>query len=363
MENIMAEHTSPKHHLTRKAFIQLSAAGAAGFLAACQHAEAPTDAPADTPTPPSSTEKPATATPDDVRGQPDITSRVVQTHGAEVWKDDALSPPVLRRMLDASITRLTGADDARDAWASLFSPDDRIAVKVNAFYNSLIWTHVPLVTAVTDCLQDAGVPADRIVVYDQTSDELTTAGFVVNREDAGIRCYGSDTSYTADNAEVDGMPIALSPVLSECTALINMPVLKAHMLSGITFAMKNHFGSTQYPGTLHSGIARKIAALNALPEIRDRTRLILGDVLEANLEYGYSFPYWEADYRGDSILMSYDPVAHDAVGLDILAQLLADTGKPELSLMSIAEDCLTEAAALNLGTYLPESIERVELNV
>ena len=38
------------------------------------------------------------------------------------------------------------------------------------------------------------------------------------------------------------------------------------ILSGITFAMKNHFGSTQYPGTLHSGIARKIAALNALPD-------------------------------------------------------------------------------------------------
>jgi uncharacterized protein (DUF362 family) len=335
----MVKRTPPIKQFTRKQFLQLSAASAAGMLVGCQR-------------------QASNAPPKNPGG----LSRIVQTHGKGVWAGDDLSPVVLRRMLDEAITRLTGADDARGAWASLFSPKDRVAVKVNAFYNSLIWTHVPLVTAVTDCLQEAGVPADRIVVYDQTSDELTTAGFAVNRDGAGVRCHGSDKSYK-DFTDIGGTSARLSPILMDCTALINMPVLKAHMLSGITFALKNHFGSTETPGMLHSSIAAKIAQLNALAEIKDRTRLVIGDLLEANLAYGYSFPYWTADYRGDSILMSFDPVAHDTVGLEILNRLLADQGQPDTPLTDTANRCLTEAAALNLGTNLPEKMERVELDV
>jgi hypothetical protein len=351
----MAFNRSPKKRLTRKQFLKLSAAGAAGLLAGCQ-----TAAPSDTPVQPDKTVPPAAPATTPTAGgsniglkYPDAPSRVVHTRGVGVWDGDELSQ---------SIARLTGQENPRDGWAALFSPDDRIAIKVNAFYNSLIWTHVPLVTAVTDCLQDAGVPADRIVLYDQTSDELTTAGFAVNRDGAGVRCHGSDKSYE-ENTDIGGTLVPLSPVLKDCTALINMPVLKGHMLAGITFAMKNHFGSVRYPEMLHSGIAKKIAQLNALPEIKDRTRLVIGDILEANLEYGTRFPYWTADYRGDSILMSFDPVAHDAVGLEILNRLLADAGKRALSLQSIAESSLAEAAALGLGTDQAEHMERIDVSV
>ncbi len=40
-----------------------------------------------------------------------------------------------------------------------------------------------------------------------------------------------------------GNKINLANVLKECDALINIPVLKSHMMAGITFAMKNHYGS------------------------------------------------------------------------------------------------------------------------
>jgi hypothetical protein len=356
----MPEKKFSQRNLSRKQFLKLSAVGAAGVLAGCQ--AAPT-APA---IPPTRTVPPAEPTAEKTDGAPRKTaglSRVIHARGSGVWEGDALSGPVLRRMLDESIVRLTGKPTARDAWASLFSPDDKIAIKVNAFYNSLIWTHVPLVSAVTDSLQDAGVPADRVTIYDQTSDELKTAGFAVNPDGAGIRCRGTDKTYGTEWTDVGGTEVPVSPILKDCTALINMPVLKAHMLAGITFALKNHFGSVQYPGMLHSGIAGKIAALNALPEVKDRTRLVIGDVLEANLEYGNSYPYWTADYRGDSILMSTDPVAHDCVGLELLNQYLADAGKPSILLQSIAEDCLSEAAALGLGADKAENIERVEAAV
>ncbi|MGB7537405.1 MAG: DUF362 domain-containing protein [Anaerolineales bacterium] len=347
-----------KIHLTRKQFLQLSAAGTAGLLAGCQTAPADTAIPA-TPTADATTA--AARRKEVLRFYPDATSRVVHTHGEGVWEGDVLSPVVLRRMLDASITRQTGIADAREAWAALFSPDDRIAIKVNAFHNSLIWTHVPLVTAVTDSLQDAGIPADRITLTDLTTAELETAGFTINRDSAGIRCYGADTNYK-EYVTINDAAMQLNPVLADCTAIINMPVLKAHMLTGITFAMKNHFGSVSLPRVMHYTAWDDMAALNALPQIKDRTRLIIGDILEANLQYFDSFPYWVADYRGDSILMGFDPVAHDKIGLDILTRLLAEKGE-NVSLLDAAERCLAGGAARGLGTNLPENMELMESTV
>jgi hypothetical protein len=131
------------------------------------------------------------------------------------------------------------------------------------------------------------------------------------------------------------------------------------MITGITFAMKNHFGSMNAPEVLHNPAWTKMAAVNALPQIKDRTRLIVGDVLEANLEYAGYYPYWKADYRGDSILVSFDPVAHDAVGLDILTKLLAGKGK-NVSLLDSANRCLASGAELGLGTDKAENMELVE---
>jgi hypothetical protein len=360
METAMTIKKHSNARLTRKQFLQLSAAGAAGLLTGCQ--AAPVAAPADTAVPGTtaagSTARPAGTKP----SRTDILSRVVRTHGEGVWDGDALSPAALRRMLDASITRLTGLTGAREAWAGLFSPDDTIAIKVNAFRNSLIYTHVPLVTAVTDSLRDAGVPANQIVLYDYFTTELETAGFAINRDGDGVRCFGTDDDYT-DGTDLGGEDVRLSRILDDCTALINMPVLKSHMISGITFALKNHFGSTLNPSALHYPIEEKMAALNALPQIKDRTRLIIGDILEANLEYSNSFPYWKPDYKGDSILMSFDPVAHDTVGLNILTKLLAEKGVSTESDTQMAVPCLTSAAALGLGTNTPENIELVEVTV
>src|SRR5512136_3253768 len=204
----MSDRKASRRNLSRKQFLQLSAAGAAGLLTGCQAAP---PAPAIPPTRTVPPVEPTAEKTDAAPVNPGATSRVVHAHGKGVWENESLAPAVLRRMLDESIVRLTGKQTARDAWASLFSPDDRIAIKVNAFYNSLIWTHVPLVTAVTDSLVEAGVPAERITLYDQTSDELKTAGFAVNPDGAGIRCRGTDKTYGTEWTDVGGTDVPISP--------------------------------------------------------------------------------------------------------------------------------------------------------
>jgi hypothetical protein len=348
--------------LTRRQFIKLSsAAAAAGLLVGCGGCAAP---------------KPSTSRENVLKFHPDAPSKVAHTHHAGVWtgaptdgsladsseENNLLATETLREMLDASITELTGLDEARDAWAVLFSPDERVAIKVNTFRNSLIWTHVPLVTAVTDSLQDAGIPAEQIVIFDYYTRELEKAGFAINEDGPGVRCYGTESNYTQEGT-VKGRDIKLSDILLACDALINMPVLKSHMISGVSFAMKNHYGSISSPSLLHSDIGNAMAELNALSPIKDRTRLIVGDALTACLKYLGSYPYWSSDWTGDSILLSFDPVAIDTVALQMLEQLLTDEGGDPSSLLAMATPCLESGAELGLGTNDPANIDFVEVRL
>jgi len=291
----------------------------------------------------------------------DVSGKVVHTHHAGVWSGSTLSPEAINQMLDASITNLTGLNDATEAWQALFKPTEKIAIKVNAFNNSLIWTHEPLVSAVAAKLQAAGIPAEQIYIYDSLS-VFDDAGYHINQDSPGVRCI-AESDFSGE-WQVAGRSTRLSETLQNCDALINMPVLKAHMMAGLTFALKNHFGSVARPSSLHGPIDQCIAELNALAPIKDRTRLIIGDVLEANLRFRNSWPYWEADWRGDSILMSFDPIAHDTVGLQILERLQAEN---EVSTTAYLRDKATSYLALGaemgLGTNQADQMDVVDLTL
>jgi uncharacterized protein (DUF362 family) len=368
--------------ISRRDFLKVAAA--AGMLAGCQSAQQPTTtttrgttaAPMLTATstpapPPASTPIAKVRRPEIIQFYPDVPSKVVRAHHAGVWTGtpqggtgdhDLLAPDALRQMLDASITELTGLNDVRDAWAALFSPDERIAIKVNTIRDSQYWTHVPLVMTVTECLQEAGIPAEQIVIFDRRTDELENAGFPINRDGVGARCYGtihdSHPDYT-DGWRLIDSPIGLSNVLLGCHALINMPVLKQHVLAGISFAMKNHYGTFNKPGIFHGRrVIHGIAELNALQPIKDRARLIIGDALTVVRTGGGSA------LAGDSILVSFDPVAHDAAGLQVYIEAMS-TGKypPSSFAVDTTNAWLAESAELGLGTNDPQNTDLVEINL
>jgi hypothetical protein len=91
--------------------------------------------------------------------------------------------------------------------------------------------------------------------------------------------------------------------------------------------------------------------------------LIIGDVLTACLRYRGAYPYWSSDWTGDSILMSFDPVAIDTTALQMLSQLLTDEGGNPASILGMATPCLENGAALGLGTNDPANIDLKEINL
>jgi len=74
------------------------------------------------------------------------------------------------------------------ARAGFLAPTERIAIKVNTIMSSAYWTPVPLVMAVAQSLQDAGIPAGQIIIFDRDPSELQNAGFTINRDGPGVHC-------------------------------------------------------------------------------------------------------------------------------------------------------------------------------
>ena len=285
---------------------------------------------------------------------------------AGVWKESArggvkdnelLAPGTIRQMLDAAIAKLTGLDDAQAAWAALFAPQERVAIKVNTIQGSGLWTHVPLALTVAECLQGAGIPAEQIVIFDRYGLELKNAGYTLNQDGPGVRCMGTDINYTGGE-KLMGVDVKFSDILLNCDALINIPVLKQHGVTGISFALKNHYGTFDSPSRFHEGRARQaLGELNALPPIKERTRLTIGDALAVAAGSWYSIA------TGDSILMSFDPVAHDATGLQIYGDVMAAEGRNSTLATKLATPWLENAAALGLGTHDPAHIELMEVSL
>jgi hypothetical protein len=297
--------------------------------------------------------------PDIIRLHPDGKSKVVQTHHAGVWRGDpqSLNRDVLRQILDTSITELTGRKKASKAWAALFKPNERIAIKVNTLFPRDS-THASLVAEVTESLRKAGVPAEHIIIFDRSG--LEEAGYPMNADGPGVRCLY--TKYTEERPLVDSR-VRFSDILLACDALINMPILTGITFfgAGISFALKNHFGTFDRPRDYHGEkFVSGVTELNNLPDIKDRTRLTIGDILTSK---SYRSAYERYVIGGNKILMSFDPVALDSVGAQIANDAYAAERKEDPVVIQQAMPWLRRASELGLGTAASENIDLVEINL
>jgi hypothetical protein len=210
--------------------------------------------------------------------------------------------------------------------------------------------------AVAERLQAAGIPSEQIVIYDRASNDLAGGGFSLNRDGPGVRCYGTDLLYETGWKVLD-TSVSLSSILLSCDGLIDMPILKMHSMdgAGISFALKNHYGSFDQPQNFHGDrLLQGLPALNALPPIKERTRLIIGDALKIVQDN------WYSAFDSDLICMSFDPVAHDVLGLQVLNNLQAVNGIETEPIRKRAAEWLKNAAALGLGTDQMANIEFME---
>lgn len=269
------------------------------------------------------------------------TSRVVIVRHSGVWTGSELDPDVVCQMLDAGVSTLTGVSDALAVWRTLFDPGERVLLKVNCI--SYAGPTQPVVTyAVAQRLQDAGLQSENILIFDRTDNELAAAGYALVEGGQAVQCHGARG--TGTEAVLTQARVHFYAEFDTYDAVINIPTPKQHSMAGVSVSMKNHYGSVDRPGALHGDWCDPaIAELNAQPNVRGKTRLIVGAALNVGARD------WNQPEQDNALLFSFDPVALDTVARDILVRRRQDLGLDAGYLIERARHLAT-AQSLGLGT-------------
>jgi len=271
----------------------------------------------------------------------------------------------MRTLLDRAMQALFSRDNAIDAWKKIVRPGERVSLKVNTLGGRGISTNVQLVEAVCERLQQAGIKASDILVWDRDSAELEHAGFHLAIGGERVQCYGTDrVGYEDDLSAYGSVGSRLSKILTERTdVLINLPVLKDHDGAGVTLSLKNLYGAIHNPNKYHpNGCNPYVADLNMLPEIRGRMRLTICDATTALYEGGPGYKP-EHSWNCNALLVSADPVALDHTGWQMIERKRAEKGLKTLAADERAPEYIHTAADVEhrLGICDPKKISIVEV--
>ena len=298
---------------------------------------------------------------------------VLVRHENVIESSGHAQPGLVEEMLNRAMTELTGVS-LEETWKQFFSPDDVIGLKVNMnslsnWGNTGFASHYPALTsAIINSCQASGIGEEQFIIWERSVGELKGAGYTPNDQEGKLRILGTNESrrepggigFHPESFPVGDQSSRVSRILTDlCTSMINVPVLKSHRGSGITAALKNHFGSIDNPGSYHDSNCNNpgIAEVNAIPVIRKKQRLVICDALQAVYEGG---PGWTPGYVWPYgvILVGTDPVAIDRVCLDILNEKRIESGLQSASPYSGHIDL---SAKLGLGVVDLKKIDLVEI--
>ena len=186
-----------------------------------------------------------------------------------------VDPNLLKKMLDLTVTKIADEKKTRDAWLTLVKPEDTVGLVPTTHLNP---THYELYDAVKSSLIEAGVPQDKIIMAQ------------------------------------GGLEKAKA-----CTALIALPALKAHWLTGIGTVIKNYIMYSGMPSRYHGENSTKLGEIWKLPDVKDKTKLVLVDALHPLCDKGpQPDPRYKWAYNG--LVAGTDPVAVETVCLRIITE-------------------------------------------
>jgi uncharacterized protein (DUF362 family) len=293
-------------------------------------------------------------------------SRVVIVRSEKLKRiNHVVSKQNIEPKLDHALKRLTGLPSATNAWKSMFSPGEKVGIKLSCLPGKPLSSGYGLVMAIVDGLLACGIKPKDILIWERTIRELKEAGF--SSDPPGARIVGTDRFTGHGDGYSDQIEFAgsvgtrFSRIMEKVDALINVPVLKDHDLSGVSISMKNYYGAIYNPNKFHRNNCNPfIAELNTHPLIKNKQRLIVCDATRIQLNNGPAFyPKYALDYG--ALLVSRDPVALDYVGWQII-----ETERIKMNLKPLKEVkrepvYIQTAADLKLGNFGEPNIDKIEL--
>jgi uncharacterized protein (DUF362 family) len=277
----------------------------------------------------------------------------------------AVDPIRMQSLLDRAMQAAFDSDRTMDAWKRIVRPGEVVGLKVNTLGGRGISTNRVLVEAICERLQQAGIKAGDIVVWDRGTEELERAGFQIAIGGNRVQCFGTDqVDYEPELSAWGSVGSRVSKILTQRTnVLINLPVLKDHDGAGVTLGLKNMYGAIHNPNKYHpNGCNPYIADLNMLSEIRTRLRLTICDATTALYEGGPAYKP-EHSWQMNGLIVSQDPVALDYTGWQIVERKRAAHGLKTLEADGRPPAYIATAAdgEHRLGNCDPKRISTIEI--
>ncbi len=188
-------------------------------------------------------------------------------------QDMRVNLTVCRDLIRRAVTQATETANASKAWRKLFKPADVVGIVTSKAVNP---THMELANLVKEELMSIGIPEHNVKFIQRETD-----------------------------------------LVRQCSALIALPALKAHWLTGIGTVLKLYIMFSGKPSDYHNENSSKLGEIWHLDFIKGKTRLVLIDALRPTCDKGPQVdPRYQWVYGG--IIASTDPVAAETIGLRII---------------------------------------------
>ena len=235
-------------------------------------------------------------------------SRVVEVNSRLVLRSSVVDVVTLVEMMDQGLLALTSAGDLREAWRSVLNGAQQVAVKFNSVGAELIATNAAIARVLVDSLRRAGLPMRAITLVEapeHLADELGT---------------GQPRAGWAEMIRVGSTVESLARYFVDADAVINVGTLKTHQIAGMSGCLKNiSHAVIRRPGRYHAnGCAPFVGHVVGAPPVSSRLRLNVLSALRVVIDGGPDAAE-EQLASGSAVLMSFDPVAVDSVGLGLLS--------------------------------------------
>jgi len=136
------------------------------------------------------------------------TARVVQVDGIGLQSAFLADDARVAVAFNLGLFTLTRTANVSDAWRSLVRTNDIVGIKVFSQPGPLSGTRPAVVAAIIHGLLAAGLPPDKIIIWDKHAADLRAAGFFKLAAQLGVRVAGAaETGYDTNVFYLPDSPV------------------------------------------------------------------------------------------------------------------------------------------------------------
>lgn len=302
---------------------------------------------------------------------------------------------IIRRMIDTLVMAAAGRPTVAQAWQAMVKPTDTVGIKVSAAPGRAGGARHEVAAAVAAGLRLAGLPREKIIIWDRNREDLIAAGYRADSPDYTLRwidpAKGYDTSARVvapvlgkliwgDSGFGDRRISRFSDLFETGDQLSSQSHFARILVKEVTRVIHIASASDSIYTGIHGALADMtlsnidnwrrftkapdhgdpyIAEIYADETIRSKVALTFLDALVVQYAGGpHPNPHFTAD--NGAIFASRDPVALDATLIDLIEPLRKAAQLPPVRPMS---RYVESAQIIGLGEISPSRIETVRVGV